>query len=138
MKKSMKDLTKKYKSEEYDYSCSECFLHAGNDFFDLNLDKKTFKIAAPFSGGMFTEGVCGIVTAGLMILGVLFTNDVAHKSSQLKEISKEWVKEFENVKKSIQCNELKKLYRDPITNCNELIYSSAELFQKIVCKYYKK
>ncbi len=134
MKQSMKELTKKYKGKEYDYSCSESFLHAANDYYNLGLEEKSFKMIAPFSGGMYIEGICGIITAGLTVIGLLFTENVAHQSKYVKEISIKWIEEFEMLKKSTTCKSLKEMYRDEITGCTNLIIEGAEIFEHIIAE----
>ncbi len=130
----LKDLVRKYKGKEYDYSCSESFLHAANDYYNLGLEEKAFKMVAPFSGGMYIEGICGIITAGLTVIGLLFTENVAHDSKYIKEISTKWINEFQEIKKSTVCKNLKEMYRDEVIGCTNLIIEGAEIFEHIIAE----
>ncbi len=133
--KSLGEIVRKYKSDKYDLSCSESFLHGANEFYNLGLDENSFKMMAGFSGGMYVENVCGIITSGIAVIGILFTDDVAHNSPRLKEISQKWIEEFNNAKKSIICSTLKDAYRSEVSGCNDLIIAGAEIFEKVIEKY---
>ncbi|MFD3158538.1 C-GCAxxG-C-C family (seleno)protein [Haloimpatiens sp. FM7330] len=133
------EIIKKYRDKSrYDLSCSETMIYAANEAYNLNLDKKTLKALAPFSGGMFKEDTCGALTGSLAVLGILFTNEVAHKSDHLKELVQEFHNKFEEKLKSRNCAELKPMYRSETKGCNDIIYTSGEILDKIVTRELSK
>ncbi|XMB67466.1 C-GCAxxG-C-C family (seleno)protein [Mycoplasmatota bacterium zrk1] len=134
----MKDLILKYKGSEYDLSCSETILYAANEKWNLGLDDSHFKMVAPFSGGLLTEDVCGIVTASLSVLGILFTDGVAHQSPVMADSAKEFLALFMEKLSSINCGSLKENYRDDTLGCRGIIIEGGLTLEDIVKKYLKK
>ena len=132
---NMKELTIKYKGPNYDLSCSEAILYAANDRYQLNLNESHFHMVSPFSGGMLNEDVCGIVTAGLCVIGILFTNEVAHKTDNLREISNLFMDKVKEQLKSTNCFTLKELHRDDVTGCTGIIIKGAELLEEVITQY---
>ncbi len=135
---TLKEYTKKYKSKEYDLSCSESLLYAANEKYSLGLDEKTLNMMSGFSGGMFTENLCGIVASGNAVLGMLFTNGVAHQSPKLKEISIKWQEAFLAHKGSTNCKVLKEKYRSEVTGCTDLIIDGAGILEERAPSRHKK
>ncbi|WP_242846087.1 C-GCAxxG-C-C family protein [Clostridium novyi] len=96
------DVMKKYRDKsQYDLSCSESMIYAANEAYNLNLDTKTLKALAPFSGGMWTGTTCGAISGSLAVLGIMFTDKTAHNSAHLKSLVIEFQDKFQkNAKKS--------------------------------------
>lgn len=135
---NMTDLIIKYKGPQYDLSCSEAILYASNDRYGLNLDKSHFYMMAPFSGGMLSEDVCGIASAGLAVIGILFTDNVAHQTEDLREITNAFLKRIETKLKSINCFTLKELHRDEVTGCTSIIIKGAQILEEVIGEYESK
>jgi len=131
----MKEIVLKYSSEPYDLSCSETMVYSANEKWNLGLEKESFKMMAPFSGGMGIESICGIVTGAISVLGIIFVDKCAHESDFVSKITKEYISKFDELYSTISCNELKKNYRDDVLGCSELIMAGALLLEKIVEKY---
>lgn len=117
---------------KYDYSCSETMVAAADKAFNLQLPPQVLRVMAPFSGGLLTEDVCGILTGGLAVIGLLYTNHVAHDSEQMMEISRAYIAAFKNSFATAQCLDLKVVYRDEATGCTDLILKGAEVLQEIL------
>ncbi|WZL74560.1 C-GCAxxG-C-C family (seleno)protein [Clostridiaceae bacterium 35-E11] len=129
------ELIKKYRDKtNYDLSCSEAMVYAANEAYNLNLDKNFFKAMAPFSGGMWVEEVCGAITGSLAILGILFTNNVAHESDHLKELTLEFFNKFETQMGSRNCRKLKEMHKTEEEGCNPIIYVAGEILDEIVTR----
>ncbi|WP_373898693.1 C-GCAxxG-C-C family (seleno)protein [Haloimpatiens sp. FM7315] len=134
----LKDIVKKYRDKEkYDLSCSETMVYAANEAYSLNLDEKTLKALAPFSGGMWTEDTCGAITGSLAVLGILFTDKRAHNSDQLKELVIEFQEKFEEKLKTKKCDRLKSMYRKEEEGCNDIIYVASEILDYIIVRELK-
>lgn len=134
----MKEFIIKFKGREFDYSCSEAILHAADEFYDLRLDENCFKMVAPFSGGFLTEDVCGILTASLTVLGIIYTDGVAHKSDILALATKEYITRFKNELKSTNCFNLKEMFRDDVSGCLGIIIKGGTILEEIIEKYGKR
>ncbi|QZY54451.1 C-GCAxxG-C-C family (seleno)protein [Crassaminicella profunda] len=133
------EIIKKYRDKtKYDLSCSETIIYAANEAYDLNLDQKTFRAMAPFSGGMWVEEVCGAISGALAVLGILFTNNVAHESDYLKELTLEFFEKFEKKLGSINCTKLKEMHRTEEEGCNKVIYIAGEILDEIIIREVKK
>ncbi len=135
---NMTDLIIKYKGPQFDLSCSEAILYAANDRYKLNLDESHFHMVSPFSGGMLTEDVCGIATSGLCVIGILFTDSVAHQSPLMAEVSVEFLKRIKEELSTINCFDLKGLYRDEVTGCTGIIIKGAQILEEVLSKYESK
>lgn len=134
----MEQYIKKYRTEKYDYSCSETILRAANDCYNLHLEESHFRMMAPFSGGLFEKELCGIVSASISVLGILFTNHVAHDSILLQEAVIEYKKRFKEQFSSMDCSLLMDRHRHPETGCTDLIIEGGSLLHEIVTLYQEK
>lgn len=132
----MKEMTKKYRlNKELDLSCSEAILYAANEKYNLELNKSSFKMMAPFSGGMYDGDTCGILTASISVLGIILAKDNSHNSPELKEAVLEYKEKFESMYHSRKCDRLKELHRKEDTGCDDLIVNASVLLEEIVNKY---
>lgn len=118
--------------ENYDYSCSETMVAAADKAFGLNLPPEVLRAVAPFSGGLLTEDVCGIMTGGLAVIGLLYTKNVAHDSAQMTEVAKAFISTFKEKFSTSQCVDLKAAYRDEQTGCTDLIIQGAEVLAALI------
>lgn len=133
----MRDVVLKYQNKElYDYSCSETMIIAANDFYNLNLSEDTFKMMAPFSGGMLEGETCGVITGAISVLGILFTTGVAHTSEKLYEAVLDYKTEFSKRFGSKECIQLKEFEMQQ-EGCTDLVVEGALLLDEIVKKYGK-
>lgn len=124
----------KYYDKKYDLNCAECMLYAANDEYGLGLTKKHFKAAGGFGGGMAVENVCGALTGAVMVLGCLFVNERAHESDKIKLLTKEMVERFSEKLKTVNCSQLKSLYRDDQKRCIDIITTSAQILDDIITR----
>ena len=114
------------------FPCSESLLNAANDIYDLDIDQKGLRIMAAFGGGMGIESVCGAITGALAALSVMFCENKAHESPELKELCRGYFAEFEEKYHSNTCSELKEKYRTEDEKCLKVIEIAAELLEKVV------
>ena len=114
-----------------DLNCAEMILIGGNESYGLDLDKKTFKLAAGFGGGMGVESTCGALTGSIMVLGSFLVKERAH-TSNIGEISEKFLGQFEKEMGSIKCSHLRGRYRTEEEGCNPIIFKAAEVLDKIV------
>lgn len=124
---------RKFKLPEYDYSCSEATLHAANEAFQMGLEEKSLKMMAGFSGGLMSEDLCGVVSASIAVLSVMFTNEVAHQSPLLKKLVIEYLEKVDSTFGSKICVDIKRDHRDHVLNsCNEVVYKNADILAEVI------
>ena len=125
---------KYYDAKTYDLNCAETMLYAVNEEYNLNLSVDTYKSVAAFGGGMGIEGVCGALTGALAALGILYTDEKAHQSPLVKELTIEFINKFEQELNSSNCRELKKNYRNDEIRCKVIVEKTAEILEDIIKK----
>ena len=141
----LKNNVKKYTEHElqhgserklYHYNCAEAILRGANDYYGLGLDNKALKMIAPFGGGMNTGNTCGILTGGLAVIGVLFTEDMPSSNDKMKEVTRHWIAAFESEFKNTNCQLIKQLNQIGNEGCANLILEGADILEKVVEKYW--
>jgi C_GCAxxG_C_C family probable redox protein len=130
----LEKVKKYYDAQTYDLNCAETIVYAANEEYNLNLSIDTYKSVAAFGGGMGIEGVCGALTGALSILGILYTDERAHKSPYVKELTIELINKFEKELKSSNCRELKEKYRNEEIRCGVIVEKTAEILAEIIKK----
>ncbi len=130
---TMYESIRKFKQPEYDFSCSEATIQAANEVYQLGLDDKALKMMAGFSGGLMCEDLCGVISASVAVLSVMFTKEVAHQSPQLKTLIKEYLSRVDQAFGSRLCLEIKRDHRDHVLNsCNEVVFKNAGILADII------
>ena len=86
------------------YNCAQTVLCAFADTLGMT-EEEAFKLGAHFGGGMKMGATCGVITSGLMILGMAGKGDTA--------VAKEYVDRF-------------RARHDNVLNCAELLRINAE------------
>ncbi len=117
-----------------DMNCSESLLRAGNEWYQLVLEEKSLRTAAPFGGGMAVESVCGALTGSLMVLANLFVAQRAHESERVKEITGDFLRGCEREYGSILCSELKARYHNDELGCAEVVGRTAEFLEVFLAR----
>jgi C_GCAxxG_C_C family probable redox protein len=132
---SLKDAVASYRTEAYDYSCSESTIRGCNKYYNLNMTEDAMRMMAGFSGGMYIGGLCGINAASVAVISHIFTQDVAHKTPELPVIIKEYYDLFDQKYGSHICSELKDEQYEKRGSCSPLITESAEILEQVIAKY---
>lgn len=90
------------------FNCSQAVFGSFSE--DFGLDKETaFKISTSFGGGMRKAEVCGAVTGAFMALGLKYghsLNDDLETKNNAYNLTKEFIKKFEERNESIICKKL--------------------------------
>ena len=122
----------KYYSKEFDLNCAEAMVYSANEEYGLNLDKKALKMPSGFGGGMGIESVCGALTGGIMVLGVLFTKEKAHESERVKTLEKEFLSRYKDKMGDILCKPLKEKHHNDEVRCLNVIKEAGVILDDIV------
>ncbi len=96
----------------------------------LNLDDKTaFKIATAFGGGMKSGITCGVITGGLMVLG-LFDVDSPEDTQALVKFFREKHAQMIDCADLLKANAAAGGTRKP--HCDALVYEMVEYVEKVL------
>ena len=96
----------------------------------LNLDDQTaFKIATAFGGGMKSGITCGVITGGLMVLG-LFDVDAPEDTQALVKFFREKHAQMIDCADLLKANAAAGGTRKP--HCDALVYEMVEYVEKVL------
>jgi C_GCAxxG_C_C family probable redox protein len=137
VKNMQKELRKYWDKTTCNYSCSETMVYAANEYYQLGLDERGFKMMAGFSGGMFEGETCGVITGGIAVLSLMLVKSCKADSPELKEAIVEFKTRFNNELGSKNCTPLKEMHEDE-TGCGNLIYAGGQILEEVIDKYVKK
>lgn len=118
----------------YHYNCAETILYSCDDCYNLGLDEKARKMALPFGGGFYKERACGVLTGGLMALGLLFGEDKPTENTAMKEAARAWVDAFEAHFASTECAAIKQTHRHPQEKCAPVMKAGAALLETLIAE----
>ena len=130
----LKEIALKYYHKDYDYNCAETILHAADEAYNMNLSKETYKVMAPFGGGLGVEDICGALSGAVAVIGILFTNERGHESPRVKELTVKLVEEFKSKLGTYNCRILKEKYKTEAERCSTMIVLAAETLEEIIEK----
>ncbi len=128
----LKEIALKYYHKDYDYNCAETILHAADEVYSMNLSKETFKVMAPFGGGLGVEDICGALTGAAAAIGILFTNERGHESPKARELTIKLVNSFKSKLGTYNCKILKERYKSEDQRCSIMIAVAAETLEEII------
>lgn len=130
----LKEIALKYYQKDYDYNCAETILYAADEAYNMNLSKETFKVMAPFGGGLGVEDICGALSGAAAVIGLLFTNERGHESPKVRELTVKLVESFRSKLGTYNCRTLKEEYKTEAERCSTMIAVAAETLEEIIDK----
>lgn len=122
----------KYYDKELDYNCAETMLYAANEYYDLNLSPQVYKTMGSFGGGISIGNVCGAITGCLAALGIMFVDEKAHESGNIKTLTKRFIQSFGKEFGYIDCTPLKDSYKTEEKRCEDMILAAADIMEEVV------
>ncbi len=131
----LKEKVVQYYSGELDLNCAESMIYGANETYGLNLNQQVLDTMSSFGGGMGVESVCGALTGGLAVLGVMFTYNKALDSEKRKAIITDFYKAFEKRFGTDNCQKIKATFRDDTVGCQNVVKWSAEILEEVIRKY---
>lgn len=102
-----------------DYNCSQCIIKAANEKYGLNLPDECVKMCIGVNNGLGIGSVCSVLMACVMILSVMFPDDIKRKRMAM-------INEFVCQNGSVNCGKIMK------SNCCDIIESSCDILEKII------
>ena len=115
-----------------DFSCAEKILYASNEVYKLGLDRESMKMSAGLAGGLYSDLVCGAVSAGALVLAKLFIRERAHEKPGVSHLVEELISTVEESLGGTSCAFLKERYRKPDVGCTDLVVNIAEILETII------
>lgn len=119
---------------EEDYNCAEKILYGANRVYQLELSDDALKMASAFGGGMGIEATCGVITAGLMVIGMKVTQTVAHQSKAMRPVANAFLAAYSDRMGSINCKVLKENYKTEENGCYSIIYEGALILDRLIAE----
>ena len=109
-------------------NCAQAILKTFAADLELNEDI-AMKMASGLGSGMYTGETCGAVSAAFIALGLKHGgSDLDKRKTVLKKL-KEYENEFKGKNNSLNCKELKTVYKK---DCKELVKDSAKLLENLL------
>ncbi|MBR2787730.1 MAG: C-GCAxxG-C-C family protein [Erysipelotrichaceae bacterium] len=135
---SFKDCVRKYYIDE-NYNCSECLIHAANEYYGLNIDAEDMKMFGGFGSGMYSGIVCGTLIANTAILSkMVIENKAREESRKILPVINGMVRDFEDKLKGNSCRELRPMYYTKEESCLKTVLLAAEVLEKAVAELKEK
>ena len=92
-------------------------------------------IMSAFGGGMYSAKACGLLTAGIAVIGLLFTEEKPSLNEKMKNVAQDWVNVFQKEFGHTECHFLKEKYKDPNLGAEIFILKAADLLEQVIAKY---
>jgi len=134
MKERLLDFLQAGFGKTEDLNCAEKILWGANRAYGLGIRKDDERLASGFGGGMGIGALCGAAAAAVMVLGRIFVKERAHEGGRIKELTGEFLKRFFERMESLDCEPTKEKYRSPVTGCDTVVFTAAEILDDIVSR----
>ena len=115
-----------------DFSCAEKILYASNEVYGLGLDGESMKMSAGLAGGLYSDLVCGAISAGALVLAKLFIRERAHEKPGVGHLVEELISTVKENLGGTSCVFLKDRYRKPEGGCTGLVVNIAKVLETII------
>ncbi len=109
-------------------NCAQAILKTFATELELNEDI-AMKMASSLGSGMYTGETCGAVSAAFIALGLKHGGSESDKRKMVLKKVKEYESEFKEKNHSLNCKELKTVYKK---DCKELVKDSAKLLEDLL------
>lgn len=130
---TLQDLVRKYYLEG-GYNCAETLLHAGNEYYSLNLHEEDMKIMAGFGGGMFIGSTCGALIGSVAVFSKMIIKTKAHdQMDEIRPWTQKLTRNFKEALGALDCAHVKAVHhqKPPIKCLNTCLLASQALEKTI-------
>ncbi len=122
--------------QAYEYNCSENILYAGNDYYNLELTRGDINSLNTFTGGMYPGDTCGVVTAGAVLIGSIFSEEDPKLNAQMEDVVQLWIHRFNEKFETTDCDQLRGLDEmGELASCNPLILEASDILETTIAEY---
>ena len=130
----LKDLLPKYYLDR-NYNCAEAILHAANEQYGLGLDEHAMKLVASFGGGIQCGNTCGAVLADAAVLSMLYVEERAHESRDIRPVCVALQRAFLQKYNSTLCKDIKLQSFRPEYRCRMTIETACDILEETIAAY---
>ena len=113
-----------------DNNCAESILKSINEEYGLGIEGDEFKLVSAFGAGMGCGRTCGALCGALAALGHIKVQGRAHATPNFADMCKGFVEKFTNDLGSMECDELKKMYRNDEVRCLKTVQLAGKAFDE--------
>ena len=106
------------------YNCSACILKAAEEVYNIPITKQSLEMCSGISNGFGTGGMCSVLVAGIMVLGLIFDE------AAVRRMRLEFLTGFSEKYGSINCSKLKNGQAGIF--CEDLIGDAAKMLGEII------
>ncbi|MDO4501043.1 MAG: C-GCAxxG-C-C family (seleno)protein [Erysipelotrichaceae bacterium] len=129
----------KERYEEYyftgNYNCAECIIRAANDEYNFGLNDTAMRMMAAYGAGMQCGNTCGAVTACVAVLSLLYVEDRAHLSTDIRPVCTLFIRKVNAVYGSTLCKDIKPQTFKKEIRCQLTIEKVLACFEETVKEY---
>lgn len=133
----LKDEFYKYYLDQ-NYNCSECLIRACNDYFNLNIEEKDFKLFSAYGAGMQLGRMCGAINTCVAILSLMFVKEKAHESEDIRPVVTILMKKFMRQYGSFDCMDIKPQSFKPEIRCGKTIEFACDALEETIKEFKEK
>ena len=112
-----------------DHNCAETSLLAIRDAYGFDLGPEEMKLVSAFGGGMGCGKVCGVLAGSMAALGRLAVTGRAHATENFGPLCAGLCEAFRASLGSIECAELKPMYRSDELRCLRTVELGLDVFE---------
>ncbi|MBR1937546.1 MAG: C-GCAxxG-C-C family protein [Spirochaetales bacterium] len=130
----LRDIARVYFLEK-NYNCAESILRSCNDYYRLKLHDRDMIMVAGFGAGIQSGSVCGALLGGVAALSIMYVEEKAHESKDIKIVTNMFIERFESRLGSILCSELKPRFFNNDIRCFDTVSLAADCLEEIISEY---
>lgn len=120
---------------EQNCNCAETLIHAGNEYYGLELSEKEMKLVGVYGGGIQCGSVCGALLSAAALLSLRYVETRAHDSADIKPITQMLMKRFEEKMGSTLCAEVKPKFFVPGARCQSVVEAACDTLESVIAEY---
>lgn len=126
----LEEIARKY--YKLGYNCAESIVHAGNEFYHLNLHEHDMIMVAAFGGGLQLGDICGALSGSCCIISSKYVETKAHDCEDLKELTQKLVIRFQQRFNSRLCAKIKSEFFDKELHCENTVAIAASILEDVI------
>ena len=107
------------------YNCSQCILMAAQQTYQLSIPSSLLDACSAVNSGFGMGSFCSVLTACIMVLGMLFSADTAKRLRML------FLNQFYQKRHSLNCGQLSPKVQG---NCEPIIADACDILEQIIKK----
>ena len=133
----LKDLIGKYYFDG-NYNCAETILRAGNEYYNLGLHDEDMIMVGAFGAGIQCGNTCGAILSGAAILSMMYVEAKAHESEDIKPVTVNMIRKFNEKYNSTLCKDIKPQSFNPEYRCLKTVETACDIIEETIAEYDSK